>query len=63
MQHLLEILTYSNRNKTKLPMEQVKMRWNIGVLEYKNNICDLLREKGPTAVKRHFKTQLTTFSL
>ena len=26
-------------------------------------ICDLLREKGPTAVKRRFKTQLTAFSL
>ena len=25
------------------------------------NICDLLREKGPTAVKRRFKTQLTGF--
>ena len=25
--------------------------------------CDLLREKGPTAVKRRFKTQLTAFSL
>ena len=24
-------------------------------------ICDLLREKGPTAVKRRFKTQLTAF--
>ena len=23
--------------------------------------CDLLREKGPTAVKRRFKTQLTAF--
>ena len=27
------------------------------------SICDLLREKGPTAVKRRFKTQLTAFSL
>ena len=26
-------------------------------------ICDLLQEKGPTAAKRCFKTQLTTFSL
>ena len=26
-------------------------------------ICDLLREKGPAAVKRRFKTQLTAFSL
>ena len=26
-------------------------------------ICDLLREEGPTAVERRFKTQLTTFSL
>ena len=26
-------------------------------------ICDLLREKEPTAVKRRFKTQLTAFSL
>ena len=25
------------------------------------SICDLLREKGPTAVKRRFKTQLTAF--
>ena len=25
--------------------------------------CDLMREKGPTAVKRHFKMQLTPFSL
>ena len=25
--------------------------------------CDLLWEKGPTAVKRRFKTQLTAFSL
>ena len=25
--------------------------------------CDLLREKGPTAIKRRFKTQLTAFSL
>ena len=24
-------------------------------------ICDLLREKGPTAVKRRFKTQFTAF--
>ena len=24
-------------------------------------ICDLLREKGQTAVKRRFKTQLTAF--
>ena len=24
-------------------------------------ICDLLREKGPTAVKRRFKMQLTAF--
>ena len=27
------------------------------------NTCDLLREKGPTAVKRCFKMQLTAFSL
>ena len=27
------------------------------------HICDLLREKGPTAIKRRFKMQLTTFSL
>ena len=27
------------------------------------NKCDLLREKGPNAVKRRFKTQLTAFSL
>ena len=27
------------------------------------DICDLLREKGPTAVKRRFKMQLTAFSL
>ena len=27
------------------------------------DICDLLREKGPTAVKRRFKTQLTAFAL
>ena len=26
-------------------------------------ICDLLGEKGPTAVKRRFKTQSTAFSL
>ena len=26
-------------------------------------ICDLLREKGPTAIKRRFKTQLNTFSI
>ena len=28
-----------------------------------DNIYDLLREKGPTAVKCRFKTQLTVFSL
>ena len=27
------------------------------------HICDLLREKGPTAIKRRFKMQLTMFSL
>ena len=27
------------------------------------NTCDLLREKGPTAVKRCFKMQLTAFCL
>ena len=26
-------------------------------------ICNLLREKGPTAAKRRFKTQLTAFAL
>ena len=26
-------------------------------------ICDLLREKGPTAVKRRFKMELTAFAL
>ena len=26
-------------------------------------ICDLLREKGPTAIKPRFKTQLDAFSL
>ena len=31
--------------------------------DHKKYICDLLREKGPTAVKRRFKTQLTAFSL
>ena len=31
------------------------------VVNVKN--CDLLREKEPTAVKRRFKTQLTSFSL
>ena len=25
------------------------------------NMCDLLREKGPTAIKRRFKTQLLLF--
>ena len=29
----------------------------------KGHVCDLLREKGPIAVKRCFKTQLTAFSL
>ena len=26
-------------------------------------ICDLLREKGPTAIKRRFKTQLNAISI
>ena len=29
----------------------------------KNILRDLMREKGPTPVKRRFKTQLTAFSL
>ena len=33
------------------------------MLEVGLNVCDLLREKGPTAVKRRFRTQLTAFSL
>ena len=33
------------------------------ILKPDNKICELLREKGPTAVKRRFKTQLTSFSL
>ena len=28
-----------------------------------DSICDVFREKGPTAVKRRFKTQLTALSL
>ena len=33
------------------------------LFEKGGNKCNLLREKGPTAVKRRFKTDLTAFSL
>ena len=43
------------KKKKKKAMCQINLRFQ--------NICDLLREKGPTAVKCRFKTQLTAFFL
>ena len=37
--------------------------WKSNVEFIAKNICDLLREKGQTAVKRRFKAQLTAFAL
>ena len=41
------------------------VEWPSGqfILMFFVNSCDLLQEKGPTAAKRRFKTQLTAFSL
>ena len=43
------------KKKKKKAMSQINFRFQ--------NICDLLREKEPTAVKCRFKTQLTAFFL
>ena len=57
-----EAQSHGNK-KTELGNIVKKKKQALKFTQVRHLICDLLREKGPTAVKHRFKTQLTAFFL
>ena len=57
-----EAQSHGNK-KTELGNIVKKKKQALKFTQVRHLICDLLREKGPTAVKHRFKTQLTAFSV
>ena len=55
--------TFDKSSSIKQTIYQKLLNSNGNTFCFILHICDLLREKGPTAVKRRFKTQLTAFAL